>query len=50
MSERVIDWNKLKVSLIRDRADEELARDLMTRHHYLGDAEMRCKRLMYVAK
>jgi len=49
MSKSLIDPSCLKVIPIKSIEDQELARDLMARHHYLGDISMRCKRIMYLA-
>lgn len=49
MSDQVIDLNKLKVSPLISTEDQELARDLMERHHYLGDVSMRCQHIIYLA-
>lgn len=49
MADPLVDYDSLKVRVISKAEDREFARDLMTRHHYLGDAVMRCKHLMYLA-
>ncbi len=39
MLKQAIDFKKLKITPIDNREDIELARDLMERHHYLGDIQ-----------